>query len=427
NESPPSTIGPYTVTDKLGEGGMGDVYRARQTEPIRREVALKIIKPGMDSRKVIARFETERQVLAIMDHPNIARVIDAGTTQSGHPYFVMELVEGISITEYCDEHQLTLHQRIELFIPVCQAIHHAHRKGIIHRDIKPSNVLVTEYDGKAVPKVIDFGVAKALDDEFSDQTAHTMHGQIVGTFEYMSPEQAELTRGDIDTRSDVYSLGVLLYELMTGHRPIVLEDVLHVGVIEVLRTIRETAPVKPSTRINKSPETASSISEKRRLQPHKLVSQIRGELDWIVMKAIEKKPDRRYESANNLANDALCFLNDKPVKACPPSTLYLIAKFVRQHRVATAFMASLAFFLGVITIGSIWGTIHFKRQEAEQRRLARSNRVLADEKEQERDRAVAGEHRARQNAYLTDMRAAQQDLVEGQIQRMVRLLGNHLP
>ena len=290
SEAPGTVIGPYKLLQKIGEGGFGAVYLADQMGPVRRRVALKIIKPGMDTRQVIARFEAERQALAMMDHPNIARVFDAGTTDAGRPFFVMELVEGVPITQYCDGHHLTPRERLELFVPVCQAIQHAHQKGIIHRDIKPSNVLVATYDERPVPKVIDFGVAKAIQQRLAERTKFTQLGQVVGTIDYMSPEQAKLNEPDIDTRSDIYSLGVLLYELLTGETPFDRERLHTAAFDELLRIIREEEPPKPSHRLSTS-ESLPSIAANRQIEPQRLSTFVRGELDWIVMKALEK--DRR--------------------------------------------------------------------------------------------------------------------------------------
>ena len=285
----------------------------------------------MDTRQVIARFEAERQALALMDHPNIARVLDAGATDTGRPYFVMELVHGVPITEYCDDNQLTPRERLELFVPVCQAIQHAHQKGIIHRDIKPSNVLVTLYDGKPVPKVIDFGVAKATEQRLTERTLFTQFGTIVGTLEYMSPEQAEMSGLDIDTRSDIYSLGVLLYELLTGSTPLEQPRLRQAAYAEMLRLIREEEPPKPSTRLSSS-DTLPAIAAARKTEPAKLARLMRGELDWIVMKALEKDRNRRYETASGLAADVQRYLHDEPVEACPPSTRYKLSKFLRRYR-----------------------------------------------------------------------------------------------
>ena len=288
--APARSIGPYKLLQQIGEGGMGTVFMAEQTQPVQRKVALKVIKPGMDSRQVIARFEAERQALAMMDHVNIARVLDAGTTEAGRPYFVMELVHGVPITKYCDDNHLTPRERLELFVPVCQAIQHAHQKGIIHRDIKPSNVMVTLYDGKPVPKVIDFGVAKATEQKLTERTLFTQYGTMVGTLEYMSPEQAEMSALGVDTRSDIYSLGVLLYELLTGSTPLTHKRMKEAAYAEILRMIKEEEPPKPSTRLSDSGEALASISANRHTEPAKLTKLVRGELDWIVMKTPGEGP-----------------------------------------------------------------------------------------------------------------------------------------
>jgi eukaryotic-like serine/threonine-protein kinase len=330
-DRPGTVIGPYKLLQQIGEGGMGAVFLAEQSQPVRRLVALKIIKPGMDSQQVIARFEAERQALALMDHPNIARVLDAGTTASGRPYFVMELVKGAPITKYCDERRLTPQQRLELFLPVCQAVQHAHQKGIIHRDLKPSNVLVAEYDDRPAAKVIDFGIAKAVGEKLTERTMFTGLGQVVGTLEYMSPEQAKFNALDVDTRSDVYSLGVLLYELLTGTTPFERKRLRQTAFDEILRVIREEEPPKPSTRLSATDEL-SSVAANRGLEPNKLRGLLRGELDWIVMKALEKDRGRRYDSANGLAHDLQRYLADEPVLAGPPSTTYRFRKFLRRNR-----------------------------------------------------------------------------------------------
>ncbi|HUE72151.1 MAG TPA: serine/threonine-protein kinase [Pirellulaceae bacterium] len=331
SERPGTQIGPYKLLQQIGEGGMGVVYMAEQTEPIARRVALKIIKPGMDTRQVIARFEAERQALAMMDHVNIARVLDAGTTEAGRPYFVMELVHGVPITKYCDDNRLTPRQRLELFVPVCQAIQHAHQKGIIHRDIKPTNVMVTLYDGKPVPKVIDFGVAKATEQKLTERTLFTQYGTMVGTLEYMSPEQAEMSALGVDTRSDIFSLGVLLYELLTGSTPLSHKTMKEAAYAEILRLIKEQEPPKPSTRLSNSGEALSMISAQRQMEPAQLTKLVRGELDWIVMKTLEKDRNRRYETASGLAKDVERYLADEPVLACPPSILYRFRKLARRH------------------------------------------------------------------------------------------------
>src|SRR5438093_4816313 len=333
-------IGRYTLVEKLGEGGCGTVYLAEQEEPVRRQVALKVIKLGMDTRQVIARFEAERQALALMDHPLVAKVFDAGATDTGRPYFVMELVRGARITDYCDEHQLSTRDRLRLFIQVCQAIQHAHQKGIIHRDLKPSNVLVASHDGVAAPRVIDFGIAKATEQGLSEETLTESH-LFLGTPAYMSPEQASGT--DIDTRSDIYSLGVLLYELLTGRLPFDREELRRAGFEEICRRIREEEPPRPSTRLSALPPADLTVlALRRQTEPAKLTSQIRGDLDWIVMKALEKDRARRYESAVALAEDVQRHLDHQPVVACPPTRLYQFKKFARRHRAAFAAVSAIA-------------------------------------------------------------------------------------
>jgi serine/threonine protein kinase/tetratricopeptide (TPR) repeat protein len=343
-ERPGTIIGPYKLLELIGEGGMGTVWMAEQTEPIHRRVAVKVIKAGMDSKQVLARFEAERQALALMDHPNIAKVLDAGTTggvSPGRPYFVMELVKGTPITKYCDDKHLSVRERLELFGDVCRAVQHAHQKGIIHRDIKPSNILVAPFDGKPVVKVIDFGVAKATGQRLTDATLFTGFGAVVGTPEYMSPEQAETNNQDIDTRSDIYSLGVLLYELLTGSTPLTKKRVKEAALLEVLRVIREEEPPKPSTRLS-STEELPSVAAQRQIEPAKLTKLIRGDLDWIVMKALEKDRNRRYETANGFAIDIQRYLADEPVLACPPSTGYRLRKFVRRNKAAATMAAMFA-------------------------------------------------------------------------------------
>jgi serine/threonine protein kinase/Flp pilus assembly protein TadD len=352
-EAAGTVIGPYKLLQQIGEGGMGTVYMTEQTQPVQRRVALKIIKPGMDSRQVVARFEAERQALALMDHPHIARVLDAGTTEGGRPYFVMELVKGAPITRYCDEHRLTPRQRLELFVPVCQAVQHAHQKGVIHRDLKPSNVLVARYDGRPVPKVIDFGVAKATGPKLTERTPFTEFGQVVGTPEYMSPEQAELNQLDIDTRSDIYALGVLLYELLTGTTPLERKRLKATPLLEVLRVIREEEPPRPSTRLSTA-EELPAIATNRGLEPKKLSRLVRGELDWIVMKCLEKDRGRRYETANGLARDLERYLHDEPVQACPPAAWYRFRKFARRNKPWLAVAGLVLFFLVLLGGGVGW-------------------------------------------------------------------------
>jgi tetratricopeptide (TPR) repeat protein/serine/threonine protein kinase len=371
-----NVIGPYKLIEQIGEGGMGTVWMAQQTEPVKRVVALKLIKAGMDSREVIARFEAERQALALMDHPNIARVLDAGTTAAGRPYFVMDLVKGVPITKYCDEHRLTPRQRLELFLPVCQAVQHAHQKGIIHRDLKPSNVLVALYDGKPVPKVIDFGVAKAAGQPLTEKTLVTGFGALVGTLEYMSPEQAEVNQLDIDTRSDIYSLGVLLYELLAGSPPFTRKELEKAGMLEMLRVIREQEPTKPSAKLSTA-EGLPTLAANRGTEPAKLTRLVRGELDWIVMKALEKDRSRRYETANGFAMDVQRYLADEPVLACPPSAGYRLRKFARRHKVGLAVAALVLVFLVLLGTAIGWAVRDRSAREAEtaRQRAARQAKV----------------------------------------------------
>jgi serine/threonine protein kinase len=393
-EGPGTRIGPYKLLERIGEGGMGEVWMAEQTEPVRRRVALKVIKAGMDSAQVVARFEAERQALALMDHPNIAKVLDAGTTETGRPFFVMELVKGTPITRYCDEHRLPPCQRLELFVPVCHALQHAHQKGIIHRDVKPSNVLVAPYDGKPVVKVIDFGVAKATGQKLTERTLFTAFGAVVGTLEYMSPEQAELNNQDIDTRSDIYSLGVLLYELLTGTTPLERKRLKQAALLELLRLIREEEPPKPSTRLSDSKDSLASISAQRQMEPAKLTKLVRGELDWIVMKALEKDRSRRYETANGLARDIERFLHDEPVEACPPSAGYRLRKVARRYRRLLLTAAAFAALLLLGATVSIWQAVEATRAKTNMRGALDD---LAAEQEKTKQ-ALAAETRARDRA-----------------------------
>jgi serine/threonine protein kinase/tetratricopeptide (TPR) repeat protein len=393
-----AVIGPYRLLEQIGEGGFGVVFMAEQQQPVRRKVAVKIIKPGMDSRQVIARFEAERQALAMMDHVNIARVFDAGATESGQPYFVMELIQGIPITKYCDDNHLTPRERLELFVPVCQAIQHAHQKGIIHRDIKPSNVMITLYDGKPVPKVIDFGVAKATEQKLTERTLFTQYGAMVGTLEYMSPEQAEMSALGVDTRSDIYSLGVLLYELLTGSTPLTHKRMKEGVYAEILRLIREVEPPRPSTRLSDSGEALASISANRHMEPARLTKLVRGELDWIVMKALEKERSRRYETANGFAMDVQRYLADEPVQAVPPSAAYRLRKFARRNKAALVTAA-------VVVAALLMGTA-----------VATWQAVVATKANQEAFAAAAAEKKAKDTAELREAETrAALDFVENMV------------
>jgi len=360
-------IGRYKLLESLGEGGCGSVYMAEQQKPVRRRVALKIIKLGMDTKSVIARFEAERQALAMMDHPNIARVLDAGAAETGRPYFVMELVRGFKITEYCDKNNLPMAQRLDLFIKVCHAIQHAHQKGVIHRDIKPSNILVTLHDGVPVPKVIDFGIAKAIDEPLTDKTMFTSYAQLIGTPAYMSPEQAEMSGLDIDTRSDVYSLGVLLYELLTGRTPFDGQELVKSGVDNLRRTLREKEPAPPSTMVTTMQgNELLATAERRRSEPVKLITALSGDLDWIVMTALEKDRQRRYQTVNGLALEVQRYLANEPVMARPPGRYYRFQKLVRRNKIIFAAGAAIA---GALIIGLGISTVMFLR-EREARKIA---------------------------------------------------------
>lgn len=356
-------IGAYKLLQKLGEGGYGVVYMAEQEQPIRRRVALKIIKLGMDTKSVIARFEAERQALALMDHPNIARVLDAGATDGGRPYFVMELVYGVKITDYCDQNRVSLQQRLELFIRVCNAVQHAHQKGIIHRDLKPSNIMVTLHDGVPVPKVIDFGIAKATEQRLTDKTLFTSYAQLMGTPAYMSPEQMELSGLNLDTRSDIYSLGILLYELLTGRTPFDTADLLKLGVEELRRTVCEREPLSPSAKLQTlNNEELTKTAKRRHIEPPRLLSQLRGDLDWIVLKCLEKDRTRRYAAANGLAEDIERYLTEETVLARPPSQWYRLQKLVRRNRMVFLFGTAAAV---ALLLGTIISTMMFvKEREA---------------------------------------------------------------
>jgi serine/threonine protein kinase/WD40 repeat protein len=411
-ERPGTIIGPYKLLEQIGEGGFGVVFMAEQQQPIRRKVALKVLKPGMDTRQVVARFEAERQALALMDHPNIAKVLDAGQTSSGRPYFVMDLVKGLPITEFCDKAKLPIRERLELFLSVCQAVQHAHQKGIIHRDIKPSNVLVTLHDGTPEPKIIDFGIAKALGQQLTDKTLFTSFAQMIGTPLYMSPEQAALSNMDVDTRSDIYSLGVLLYELLTGTTPFDKERFQKVGYDEFRRIIREEEPPKPSTRISTMGQAPTTISTQRKSDPKRLSQLFRGELDWIVMKCLEKDRNRRYETASAFAADVQHYLRDEPVQACPPSAGYQLRKFVRQNKRTLATMA----LLSVILVGAA-STVAASAWREERQAKAALQAVQAEQK----NTRLALE-REIDTAYLYRVRQAQHEWEANRIVRAEEIL-----
>ena len=361
-ETPGDVLGNFKLLQEIGEGGFGVVYMAEQEKPVQRKVALKIVKPGMDTREVIARFEAERQALALMDHPNIAKVFDAGATDSGRPYFVMELVRGAPITEYADKNQLPTRERLKLFVVVCRAVQHAHQKGVIHRDLKPSNVMVTLHDGQPVAKVIDFGVAKALNQKLTEKTLFTAYGQMVGTPQYMSPEQAEMSGLDVDTRSDVYSLGILLYELLTGATPLDSQQLRVAGFAEMQRIIREEETLRPSARVSTLGEQATIVAKDRSTDPRHLSQSLQGELDWIVMRSLEKERDRRYESASSFAADVERFLNEEAVHACPPSRAYSLRKFVRRNLGPVVAISALLVTLSLGLIGTAVGLIWANRE-----------------------------------------------------------------
>ena len=390
--NPPERIGPYKILSVLGEGGMGVVYMADQTEPVQRRVAVKLIKRGMDTDDVIARFESERQALALMEHPNIARIYDAGATESGRPYFAMELVLGVPITDYCDTTRLTTPQRLGLFQEVCHAAQHAHQKGLIHRDLKPSNILLMHADGKPVPKIIDFGIARATNQRLTERTLFTDRGQLIGTPEYMSPEQAEMSALEVDTRTDVYSLGVLLYELLVGALPFDSKSLREGGLDALRRTIREEEPPKPSTKVSSLGDASKHVAERRRSDPGSLARLLRGDLDWIVMKALEKDPNRRYATASELAADITRHLEDEPVLAGRPGAMYRLGKFVRRRRgvVAAATAVALSLLLGLAM--SLW--LYFRsedqREKAVAARDAESEQRIRAERRKEEAEAILG-------------------------------------
>jgi serine/threonine protein kinase/tetratricopeptide (TPR) repeat protein len=393
-----SLIGPYKLLEQIGEGGMGLVFMAEQAQPMRRKVALKVLKPGMDTRQVVARFDAERQAVALMNHPNIAQVFDAGATPTGRPYFVMELVRGVTITEFCDQRRLTTRQRLELFVTVCHAVQHAHQKGIIHRDLKPSNILVTLHDTVAVPKVIDFGIAKATTQPLTDRSLFTHFSQMIGTPLYMSPEQAEMNGLDVDTRSDVYSLGVLLYELLTGTTPFESVRLKQVGFDEMRRVIREEDPPRPSQRVSTLETSArSTLSEQRRTDARTFDSMLRGELDWIVIKALEKDRNRRYESASAFAADVQRYLDDEQVDACPPSMPYRMRKVARRNKVALVTTGLVAAALLIGTVISVWQAMEatsaheLAKQRLESEKQARHDAEIDRKKAESAERKAATE------------------------------------
>ena len=396
--------GRYTLLEVLGEGGMGTVYRAEQVRPVKRQVALKLIKTGMDSRAVLARFDAERQALAMMDYPNIARVYDGGATEANQPFFVMELVSGLPITDYCDQHRLPVRARLELFVAVCQAVQHAHQKGIIHRDLKPGNILVTELDGRPTPKVIDFGVAKAIEINLTDQSfADT--GAIVGTPTYMSPEQADPSSMDLDTRTDIYALGVILYELLAGSPPIDAKQFQRGAILEMLRMVREVDPPRLSTKVSTA-DALPSIAAGRGTSPEHLKRSLRGDLDWIVMKALEKDRTRRYETANGFAADILRHLAHEPVLAAPPSQAYRVRKFIRKHKVGViaAGLVLLTLLAGIA--GTTWGLIEARMRAEGERRATQKALAATLAEKKAKETAEVAEEAGRRLLYTTDMRLA---------------------
>jgi len=429
-EKPGDRIGRYKLLQQIGEGGSGVVYMAEQQEPVRRRVALKIIKPGMDTKSVIARFEAERQAVALMDHPSIAKVFDAGATESGRPYFVMELVRGVKITKYCDQHSLTTEARLKLFVQVCEAIQHAHQKGIIHRDIKPSNILVTQsLQGVAMPMVIDFGVAKATTDQrLTDKTVFTAFEMLIGTPAYMSPEQAALSSVDVDTRTDIYSLGVLLYELLTSSTPFETEELLKAGLDETRRVIREQEPVRPSTRLSKLKDAdLTTVAKRRHSEPLKLIRAVRGDLDWIAMKALEKDRTRRYATANGMAADLKRHLNNEPVVARPPSSVYRFQKAIRRNKLVFGATAAVVAALVAGIAISTWKTVQARKAWRETEAARNNERRLLMEAQAAEKKAQEKAPAARRTAYSSDMNAVQQALKENNLGRARMFLKRQKP
>jgi len=437
-----TVIGRYKLLEKIGEGGFGVVWAAEQKKPVKRRVALKIIKLGMDTRQVVARFEAERQALAMMDHPNIAKVLDAGSTDTGRPYFVMELVRGIPIIEYCDQAKLAIGDRLDLFIKVCHAIQHAHQKGIIHRDIKPSNILITLHDGIPVPRVIDFGIAKATQQELTEMTIYTQHNQFIGTPAYMSPEQAEMSGLDIDTRSDIYSLGVLLYELLTGRTPFDATELMQSGIDEMRKIIREQEPQKPSTKFaTLQIQEQSTTAIRHATNSPKLISLLRGDLDWIVMKCLEKDRTRRYETANGLALDVIRHLSDEPVVARPPTAVYQLQKAWRRNKVVytAAGMVAASLIIGIsLSVWQAWIATGARRDAEAASKREYIQRLQSDG---DRERAVQEERRAKESevkaresevnalrrAYNSDMSVAFHALEENLFGRVQDIVSRHVP
>ncbi|MES2736567.1 MAG: serine/threonine-protein kinase [Verrucomicrobiota bacterium] len=416
------SIGPYKLLQQIGEGGFGTVWMAEQTHPVQRRVALKIIKAGMDTKEVIARFEQERQALALMDHPNIARVLDAGATETGRPFFVMELVRGVPVTRFCDEHLLTPEARLTLFIKVCRAVQHAHMKGVIHRDLKPSNILVTLHDGVPVPKVIDFGVAKAMQQRLTDKTLFTHFEQMVGTPLYMAPEQAELSGLDIDTRCDIYALGVLLYELLTGYTPFSQDELMKAGFDEMRRLIREREPKKPSTLLKTlAAATVSTVASHRQSEAPKLIGLLKGDLDWIVMKAMEKDRRRRYDTASALADDLQRHLDHEPVLARPPSTIYRLHKLMQKNRAAfiTVTLVALSLLVGLAISTTLY--VRLKIEKAQRAVEAAQFAIMSGEDEwitaAIRECTAAGVPKA-----FVGLLEGEQHLIQGRVEDAIRTL-----